>query len=315
MPSALAQSSPEGSSTDLVFETEPLGTGTSWLLGRGSQSVAILVPSEQSQKVGTPLVLQNLQSFPHASCIIREHGTEPRSGSFTVVRCTSNDAELRDRFVALARLLPSFGCSTIREAIDVLVELFEAAQQPPKAGELGLWGELAVITGSDDPIGLLEAWHGEPSEALDFVTNQEALEIKTTRGEVRRHRFALTQLRPPGGRRVWVVSILAVPSASGDTVPDLVNRIVPRLAGRGELQLKLERQAAKWIGNAWGPTVQTCYDLEASLASARVFLADDVPAIALPIPIAISRVEFEVDLTGVRPSEPDGLAQLIALGT
>ena len=63
--------------------------------------------------------------------------------------------------------------------MEVLVELLEAAQRPPKAGELGLWGELAVIARSDDPIGLLEAWHGEPSEALDFVSGVEALEIKT----------------------------------------------------------------------------------------------------------------------------------------
>jgi hypothetical protein len=89
------------------------------------------------------------------------------------------------------------------------------------------------------------------------VTSDEALEIKTTRGEVRRHRFALAQLRPSGGRRVWVVSILAVPSASGETVPDVVNRIVPRLSGRGDLQLKLETQAAKWLGSAWRPAEQT----------------------------------------------------------
>jgi hypothetical protein len=271
----------------------------------------VLVPSEPGQKVGTPLILQNLQSFPHAACIVREPGAEPRSGNFTVVRCTSASSVLRERFVALARLLPSFGCPTIREAIEVLVELFEAAQRPPTAGELGLWGELAVIARSSDPVRLLEAWHGEPSEALDFVSGLEALEIKTTRGEVRRHRFGLTQLRPSDGRQVWVLSILAVPSASGETVPDLVNRIVPTLAGRGDLQLKLERQAAKWLGSAWSPTEQTRYDLEASLASARVFRADDVPAIALPLPLAISRVEFEVDLTGVRTAVPQGLASLI----
>ncbi len=292
-----------------------MGVGTSWLLGSSIQSVAVLVPSEPSQKVGTPLILQNLQTFPHAACIVREPGAEPRSGSFTVVRCTSSNAALRERFVALARLLPAFGCSTIRESIEVLVELFEAAQRPPNAGELGLWGELAVIARCNDPIRLLEAWHGEPSEALDFVLGDEALEIKTTRGEVRRHRFGLTQLRPSGGRKVWVVSILAIPSAGGETVPDLVNRIVPRLAGRGELQLKLERQAAKWLGNAWNPTEQTRYDLEASLASVRVFLAEDVPAIALPIPVAISRVEFEVDLTGVSAAQPQGLASLIGLGS
>jgi|SRR5580704_2495212 hypothetical protein len=138
MTNAPAHASPDGASTDLVFETEPLGLGTSWLLGRGSQYVAVLVPSERSQKVGAPLVLQNLQSFPHAACIFREPGAEPRSGNFTVVRCTSDNAALRERFVALARLLPLFGCSTIRESIEVLVELFEAAQQPPRAGELGL---------------------------------------------------------------------------------------------------------------------------------------------------------------------------------
>ena len=67
-----------------------------------------------------------------------------------------------------------------------------------------------------------------------------------------------------------MVSILAVPSAGGDTVPDLVNRIVPRLVGRGDLQLKLERQAAKWLGNAWA-TEQTRYDLEFRLRALVFF--------------------------------------------
>src|SRR5262249_52413336 len=107
----------------------------------------------------------------------------------------------------------------ISTAIDRLVDLFRKIAATPRKTIAGLWAELFVIARAQDPETLLSFWHVEPDDRFDFSQGKDRIEVKAAQGRHRSHHFSLEQLRPGGGVRV-VISSLLVERLQGGAIHD-----------------------------------------------------------------------------------------------
>ena len=129
-----------------------------------------------------------------------------------MIRCASTDRALHLYFLRVAdAVLATFGEQPtgreVTQAIDHLVELFHAVEQPARKSLQGLWAEVFLIARAADPAALVEAWHGVSTDRYDFMVGSQRIEVKSTAGSTREHHFSLEQLHPPEGTEVLIASL------------------------------------------------------------------------------------------------------------
>ena len=95
--------------------------------------------------------------------------------------------------------------------------------------EIGLMGELLVISGSQSQERIVEAWHTSNSDPYDFSRDSERIEVKSTTSSDRKHSFSSNQLPPVTGISLVVCSVLLVTVAKGETVASIYRRILGQL--------------------------------------------------------------------------------------
>ncbi len=155
--------------------------------------------------------------------------------------------------------------------------LRETAEPVDSATTQGLWAELFVIYGAQDPSMLVAAWHEDPTETYDFSHRGERLEVKSARGARRRHHFSDTQVPPPPGVAVTVVSVLVQRAAGGHTALDLLVALRDRVTTASYDEL-LHKALAVLPMNA---LTARAYDAAQAAAGLRFFDAESIPR-ALP---------------------------------
>jgi hypothetical protein len=191
-----------------------------------------------------------------------------------------------------------------------LVNLFSGLTLPSTRSVVGLWGELFVILNSRDPAKSVLAWHTDPNELYDFVDGNQTIEVKTTTSRTRCHHFRLEQLQSSASSRGFVVSVMVQPAAEGFSIRDLVDRIVVRLSGHVGLCHRLESIVAASLGENWQDATTSRFAVLPTCLAPAMFYAANVPRVALPLPAEVSRVQFEVDLSGQTPLSPSEVHRL-----
>lgn len=296
---------PPGSQDGLFFSTLEVPGAPGVRLGRNAQGPALLFALSEAGPPRANIELKNMAALFNASCQVEHEGTLTQ-GLFTVVVCTSLDANLHLLFLdALEPLLASVAASvdTIPVVIESLVELFRGLSRAPTTSVIGLWGELFVMQSSADPDALVKAWHQMPNDRYDFALGPHRLEVKTTVGK-RHHKFTLEQLRPPEGVELWVCSIVTESSAAGLSILDLVGSIASRCTA-ADAASHLITGAAQALGSDVSEWGSTRYDV-ARAAETRMLIPHTlVPAPADPPP-TVYEVRFISDLSGLTapPVEP-----------
>jgi hypothetical protein len=162
-----------------------------------------------------------------------------------------------------------------------------------------LWAELFVLTHASQPAELLSHWRITEGDRFDFADEQCCLEVKSSAGRSRHHRFSFEQLHPRGDRVIIVASLQLESSAGGATISDFVERLVAQVPAG--LRLRVLGGVAEALGSEWQLEARQRYDEQLARDSLRFYSADNVPSIAGPLPDAVSDVRFTVDLTTVPP--------------
>ncbi len=253
------------------------------------------------------------------SCTVELEGDRQYTDRFTVVRCTAADRSLQEVFVdvvdsMLQRLPVSPSVQVVRTALTRLFELFEKLSEPARKSVAGLWGELFVIARVSVkriPF-VVGAWHTEPGARFDFASGVNAVEVKLTSGQVRRHNFSLDQLREDPGASIAIASIITQPSAGGVTVLELYRSIRLALGDDTRLIEHFDQVVLGTLGTSATLGFDLAFDRELAERNLRFFSARSIPRPALPLPPEVSDVHFAVDLSNVSPiSRPVGGSQLI----
>ena len=295
------------SSQGRVYEVARIARNSRYRVGRDSQgNPAILI--ETTGTAGAAALAdfegRHVRVGHGVTCSVSEAGVEVGREQFSVVTCVDSDDLLKDRFFDAAEtLLRSLGetpaIEELRRVVAGLIELFRLASQPPKGTIQGLWAELWVIAQAREPEVLLDAWHAEPSDAYDFNSGPERLEIKSTSQRTRKHNFSHRQLQPPTGTRVAIASVFVENSGGGPTISTLIERIRRRVANPRALR-RLDYAVASTLGVDWRAGVEAAFDSELASESLRFYRVEAVPSLPSDFPPGVSDIRYVSDLSGAQ---------------
>ena len=275
---------------------------TPWRVARSyDDHPAILVAFEgPSTREATSRRLANVLYLPPAAVeIVGEAGGQV--GRMAVLECRSTDATLAQYFFRIVSTLLLDGAAAdetvLESAIDAIIALFRAIQRPGERTVQGLWGELAIIAWSAEPKTALSAWHSNPRALHDFSAGNERLEVKTTTKGLREHAFRLEQLSRHGGAQTVVASLMLQEVDDGVGVTELVREIATRVGG-GEPVRRLETIVAHSLGTGWRDADTVRFDVASAREGLRLYSAEVIPSVAIPVPAEVKDVSFVVDLSG-----------------
>jgi hypothetical protein len=243
-------------------------------------------------------------------CSLQEEGRS-RDDEFVILRLHNADSELVDTFLDILAILldhmRKFEPLRLAQIVESLVELF---RDVPDAGfdqVKGLFGELLVLSLSTDPNAAGEAWHTTPDDRYDFASGSCRVEVKTTTG-LRQHTFAYEQLRPITGLTIIVASVVLEVDDSGESVGELLNRVVSRISNPA-IANRVIRQAVSTLGRHWTNGSKYRFHTESAEQNIRFFADTNIPCI-LPPPSGISEVRFKVDFQLLSDSSRSDLARM-----
>lgn len=148
----------------------------------------------------------------------------------------STDPELLETFLVLLEdAAQRLGSTTTWPLIVSFVDEWQnlLARRAPLSIEqqLGLWGELLVLSSSKNPDQMLAAWIGPDAGAVDFFVDGVGLEVKTSRKR-HSHHVSLSQVaQPVGAKEAFTVSFwVNADPVAGRSLMELIDEIDDRVA-------------------------------------------------------------------------------------
>jgi hypothetical protein len=297
-----------------VFGVRRLASTSSVWVGRDSLARPVVV-IETTPDATKPhgAVLRNITFEPWISCEITEGAGGPRSVMASVIRCTAAERELHEHF--LRALSPA--CEEIAEQprvgevaalVERLIEVFRALGQPSHDSVQGLWAELLLISRARDIELAVQAWQPRTRSLVDFEQGLLGVEVKSCGGQIRQHRFKLSQLQPAIGSERYIASVLVSAHARGASISDLWDVIEQRLGNRRLLRDRTAARIAETLGDDWQRAHAHRFDVDSAIASLLVFDASGIPRVGEDAEASVTDIEFTVDLSSLDPLELPYLA-------
>lgn len=272
---------------------------------------ALLIAADATTDYGSrppPIQLEHISVQHEVTCRVRNPTGESQEAPFTVIQFSGGDTHLRSYFLDMCRsLLASLGqtpsAQELHKTVYGLVELFRAMTRPAQKSVQGLWAEVFVLAMASDPVLLAGTWHVSPVDRYDFHGGQDRIEVKSTSGRIRRHRFSLEQLRPPSGTRLIIASMMLEQSSGGVSLRELIEIVHQRLQLAPELQGRIDRVIAETLGESLPRALNVRFDKELARDTLAFFPYERVPTLADPLPLELSEISFVADLSGIESAD------------
>jgi urease gamma subunit len=292
--------------SQLAYATEPLGPGIV-RLGKSQSGSPCLILTTQSSVSHQDSHFANLRLRHGLRLRLR---TNDDLSTYSVLECVSEDVSVRDWFLRLvpslhAKLAEASQLESVQDLVANLAELFRLIDRDAHRSLTGLWGELALITASDDPTAAALSWHVSGDATHDFTSQGAHVEVKASELG-RKHHFSPAQLQPE--EQVLVASLLLEQSDDGSSVLDLYDEALELLEARPDLQQKVHELVIACVGRRLSTAEDSRFDLPTALASARYVIAGLVPQLREPFPAGVSEVRFTADLSGCQQADAGTLA-------
>lgn len=200
--------------------------------------------------------------------------------------------------------------SLVAELTQDFIELFTPARSLSSEEVLGLFGELFVIWSSADRDTMARSWHQRERDQYDFAFENDRLEVKTTRGPDRRHRFSSNQIPPREGLQLAVVSVVTDEVSAGASVKDLHDTIVEEL-GSGTTSRNVTKHFTRIFQRGEDICSNTYFDLKQAQRTLKIYDGYSVPSLELS-PGVIS-AKWEADFMNAEEFgfQPNALAALV----
>ena len=165
-----------------------------------------------------------------------EHAGRRWEQAAAILECT--ESNLADAFfvlvVDIARRLAAAGeisWPTILAWVEEWQTLLARRAALTAEQQLGLWGELWVISNAANPDPLVTAWRGPEGEAVDFFFDGVALEVKVSR---RAHVHHVSQRQidlPVGVHKAYLLSVwVGIEPVRGISLAELVDAALARVS-------------------------------------------------------------------------------------
>lgn len=253
-----------------------------------------------------PIALAHLSVDHSIRCRIQEPDGTTIEELFSVARCTNGDRTMYEYFLRstvpiIQTLPPAPTCQDISKAVSYLAELFSRLSQPSRKSVQGVWAELFLIASSTRPVTLIEAWHKTPHDLYDYARGVERIEVKSASGGVRAHHFSFDQLHPKKPYRVLVASMLVEQSNNGKSIYDLIEDVQERIVTRPDLIVRINDIVGAALGSTWRQASRLKFDSERARSSLLFYEPRSIPSVPAPLPLGLSKLHFQSDLSFANP--------------
>lgn len=291
------------------YAARPIPGSSVHFVGRDISALPVLLLGSRDapHSLNTPIRLKGIEVQFATPCRIALPDGQIVEHRLSVVRCVAEEPEVQRYFLQIAETIlrivgvdPSY--TQVTGAVRRMIDLFQQLLRPPAKEILGLYGELLVIAWSANANDAIRAWHNVSEARFDFALDDLRMDVKTSSGRVRAHRFSLDQCRPPPAT-TGVIASLLVERGSGASLGDLVEFIEARVTDAPALQMKVHEIVAESLGAAIAEGLRTRFDDRAARGSFALFFVGDIPAPTGPIPPAVSEVRFRADLSAISPRD------------
>jgi hypothetical protein len=294
-------------SSDIVFNVIPIPGRPldRFALSPQGQPIIFIWTSSALNALPPNISLANLRITYDVDCSLTNLQGQIENDVFAIIECKSKDRRIWEYFLemitsVLNRLPLSPERYDLEREMRHLVELFRNLKLPPSSEAVGLWAELFLILQSKNPLVLLSAWHSNPYERFDF-SDGDYIDVKSFRGEQRKHILSLEQAQPPEGRHLIFASIRCERSSNGLSLIDLLRRVRNCCNENLDLIQKLESIVGATLGSDVEHLEKYCYDDAIAVDSLEFYDWHSIPSLPLPLPPGISHVKYTVDFSMVEP--------------
>jgi hypothetical protein len=287
----------------LIYSVGPIPGHSAYFIGKDNEGNACLLisVSEQDTRQHAPIRLESLEVLFEVPSLIRSKG-KVVEGTFTVLRCRSNDPEIIRYFLSIAEtLLRILGATprraAIASAVNQIAHIFQRLQSPPAKPVNGLFGELFLIRTSQNPFRTLSAWRPQDISRFDFNTGDIRIDVKTASGRRRTHAFSHDQCNPPSGTLALAASLFVERAAGGTSLRELIREIESLVATNTDIVMKLHKTVAETLGSALQEALSIRFDLQLAASSLEFYDLRTIPAIRGEPPACVSDIHFQSDLS------------------
>ncbi len=306
----LAQSGPSDGPDVLPIVTRVLAGPASLFFGvdeRGSHCVLL---SCEKPGYGFPTFRTEVLRCEFVSSVrLSLEGSDHRLPAL-VLRC-EDPAEFADVFGALvselARMFQTDPVARAWESAATLLtrwsDFFRKERTLGDEVAAGLWGEMVVITASDDVRGAVAAWRGGEGATYDFFASGAVLEVKvgTRRGV---HRVSHAQA-DSSGVSGGLLSLHALADPMGRGLNQLEIEILSKLSDSAPYYEALRRRGVS-------PSAMKKTDRRWALVSPpAVYRLEDVPCV-LAIQPGVSELSYKVTLNDDKRLDPVGAEPILS---
>lgn len=224
---------------------------------------------------------------------------------FTIITLRSTNEQLQKMFIDVFLMMLDSLQQTpsnlmLASKIESLLSIFSKLKRRPIHKLQGLWAELLLIEQSADPTAVARAWHAQPESKYDFTMGGDKVEVKSTQGEQRIHRFSLDQLNPSENSRLLVCSVIVRESAKADSglsVFDLYDSINYKITD-SEVRMHVNDVFAETLGSDFYVAQKKYFDYTEACDRLALFDYREIPKIDREnIPEHVAEVRFSADLS------------------
>lgn len=256
-------------------------------------SAALVVPLSEIPSAATGRRTSGCELVGHQAVVLNlPNGKQTCAAAALVCR----DSDLLNVFAVLCEDIvakTSSECSwrTIVSAVDEWMNLLTPKGRPSDERELGMWGELWFVEGSQDVQRMLAGWRGPERDAVDFFVEGISIDVKTSRKR-QQHFVSQSQVDSPvGDYAAWLLSIwVKTDPGLGRTVPQLVDAIIDAAPDRADALRQI-------VGAGYSPTDRAAYTSRfVALEEPGWFAANKVPRVRAADP-GVSKLRYQVELS------------------
>ena len=220
---------------------------------------------------------------------------------YTLIELKSEVFDLQSYFIEVINLLiknigisPTF--KILKQEVEKVTKLFSILSKPGIKSIQGIWGELLIISESNDPDYLIKAWHVNSKDKFDFNDGEDKIEVKTTSKENRIHIFSYDQLTPNQNSKLIITSIKTIQTGIGINIPELVDIIKSKGISTDSLY-KMQILIGETLGKDIEKINEIKFDYRQAVDSIRYFESIKIPIIdSKNIPEEISNLKFDCNL-------------------
>lgn len=295
-----------------AFTVAPIPGRDNVFLGVDTAGHPCLFVRGEEQSVEPPLRTAHVSLQLSQQYSLAGVGESPRSELLHALRCEASEPAEVDTFLVLVE---AFLMRHQDEVIDQhilssffrsMVRLFSTSPARDLHGERqGLWGELFVMRRVRGHRFWARFWHSEVTRVFDFSAPGKRVEVKTTTGGQRIHRFSHRQVYALEGEEIVVASLMLREDDAGLSLQELISDCRAALLETPDY-LKLER-AVRRAGMEDHLEPGPVFDAVEAERGFAWFRSADVPHFRMAEPPGVSEARYKCDLSMAPPMGFDEL--------